>query len=413
MEVKALDLTEEQYKRLAVEIVSEMQKNAKDNSELRGLYQQEQKASMDALTAQVNPADREKRSIQFARMVKCMRMANGNPEKALAIAAGDGTNSAKGMYPFDKELHEQIKSMTVGTGSDGGFLVSEQMVESLIPYLYSGTILDKLGARKTPMPSGNLTLPRLKTPSTVSTVGEAASVTKTQPVLDQIKLSAKKVGMIVPISKDLIRSNSIAADMAVRDDIVQQIRLKLDYLALYGSGAANEPLGISNYAAGNVGALGYSTAITTSGGIAYADVVAVLGGYAENNPPDIAPGWAMNAKMWAKLLSLVSTTGGMPLFKDEMAQGTLFGIPYAKTNQITSAGASHYESNLFLCDWSELLWGIQADLEISMSEDGSFTDGGTTYNAFEYDLMLIKAISLCDFAPKHAASFACSLAYTA
>ena len=63
--------------------------------------------------------------------------------------------------------------------------------------------------------------------------------------MGSIKLSAKKLAGIIPISNELLNDSSIAADRFVRDEMVAGIAEAEDITSLYGSGTENAPKGVS------------------------------------------------------------------------------------------------------------------------------------------------------------------------
>jgi len=231
----------------------------------------------------------------FTRAIKCLTLAKNDADKALFYAGG-GQNSSKGMYPNDKEVHALLKQLSASTPSEGGFLIGEQYSADIIPLLLSKTVIMELGARHIPMPNGNLNLPKLTGGATAYYQGENQNSTKSQQTFGNVKLSSKKLVTLVPVSNDLIRNSSYAADMLIRDDMVNQMKLKIDYTSLYGDGTAYTPLGIkSSVYTGNITIA--SAAATLSGDI----LGSMLGTLMGHNTPMLSVGWVINSQIWAAL----------------------------------------------------------------------------------------------------------------
>lgn len=331
--------------------------------------------------------------IRFARMAKCIAASKNDAEKALQIAE-------KSLYPNDKDLHASLKALSVTTPSEGGFLVQEQYSEEVIPLLLSKTAVMELGARQVPMPNGNLNLPKLTGGSTAYYQGESQNATKSQQTFGNIKMSSKKLVVLVPISNDLIRSSSPAADALVRDDIIQQAKLKIDYTAMYGEGTQYTPLGIKY-------AITASYSCTTPS--ITADVPGTMvGALMANNAPMISVGWIFNALMWSVFYNLKTTTNQY-IYRDEMKGGKLEGYNFKVSNQITTAtstaAASYYD--IFLGDFSEFLFGDEMSFEMMASNEASYYDGTQLQSAFSLDQTVLKITCKHDMALRHAESFLC------
>jgi len=336
----------------------------------------------------------------FTRAVKCLTLAKNDPEKAFFYASG-GQNSSKGMYPDDAEVHALLKQMSATTPSEGGFLIGEQYSEDIIPLLLSKTTVMELGARRIPMPKGNLNLPKLTGGATSYYIGENQNATKSQPSFGNIKLSSKKLVTLVPVSNDLISNASYEADMLVRDDMVNQMKLKIDYTGMYGDGTNDTPLGIKN---------GISTAnLTVATGTATlnADVPgSMIGALMLNNTPMTSVGWIFNSRIWSAFYNLKTTTNQY-IYRDEMNRGTLNGFPFRVSNQITTAtstaGTTYFD--IFLGDFSEFMFGDEMSFEISASTEASWYDGSSLQSAFSLDQTVIKILSKHDMALRHNTSF--------
>lgn len=331
--------------------------------------------------------------IKTARIAKCLLLSKNDAEKALRLASG-GSNSSSGMYPNDKGVHEQLKALSATTPSEGGFLINEEMAADMIPLLYSAVAVTNLGARRIPMKSGNLNMPKMTNGSTSYYQGESQDATISQQVYGNIHMSSKKLITLVPISNDLIRSSSLSADKFVRDDMVQQMRMKMDYTALYGQGTVYVPTGLKYMGI----TTGTSTAVITAD-----DVGNIVGILMSSNAPMLSPGWAFNGLMWSTLYNLKTTTNAY-IYRDEMNRGTLNGFPFRVTNQITTDTAN--VTALFFGDWSEFLFGEQLAFEMMASQEASYKDAsGNLVSAFSLDQTVLKVTNLHDFAVRHADVF--------
>jgi len=346
--------------------------------------------------------EQEKREpgFTFTRAIKCLTLAKNDPEKALLYASG-GQNSSKGMYPEDKEVHALLKALSATTPSEGGFLIAEQYSRDIIPLLMSKTAVLELGARRLPLTGGNLNIPKLTGGATSYYIGENQNATKSEQTFGNIKLSSKKLVTLVPISNDLIRNASPEADAIVRDDMVQQMRLKIDYVAMYGDGTDYTPRGIKkSITTANI-------SVATGTGTLSADVPGTMIGLLMNeNLPMLSVGWIFNSQIWSAFYNLKTTTNQY-IYRDEMNRGTLNGFPFRISNQITTAnstaGTTYFD--IFLGDFSEFLFGDEMAFEFMASNEASWYDGSSLQSAFSLDQTVLKITAKHDMALRHNTAF--------
>lgn len=341
--------------------------------------------------------------IRLARCAKLAVLSKGDMEKAIYIAKGN--EKKPGMYARDKKLVGAMeKALSVTSPADGGFLVPEVLANEVIPLLYAKTVVMESGARKLDMPNGNLSIPRLQGGSTSYYQGENRPATKSQQKLENLTLRSKKLTTLVPTSNDLIRNASVSADAIVRDDMMQSMRLKMDWAGLYGTGTEYTPLGIKN-----------------TPGISKLDVGAIIGAddpaimravLKSKNLPMGSVGWVFNSTIEGILYNL-KTTAGAYIYRDEMNAGKLLGYPYLTTEQIPVGSDNHGKSDIFFGDWSEFIVGEEVAFEMSASTEATYDDGtGTLVSAYSNDQTVIKVLAKHDFGLRHAPAFLVYTYYT-
>ena len=335
--------------------------------------------------------------IRLARSAKLMILSKNDPEKALRFAAGNGTNSSKGMYPDDKELHQTLKALSTTTPSDGGFLIPEQYAAEIIPLLYPKAVVRKLGARSLPLTNGNLNMPKMLGGASSYYLGENMDAKSSQPNFGNVRLSAKKLVTLVPISNDLIRSTSPESDRMVRDDMIRSMALKEDWAAMYGTGTEYVPRGIYNV-----------DGITTQNFSALPDsdsmAAEFVGKLMTKNIDWNSVGWIFNGFVWNLLYNLKTTTG-VYLHRDELNKGLFLGYPYAISNQIKVDNTANAKTDIFFGDFSEFIIGQDMNLEIFASNEATYNDGTGLVSAFSQDQTVIKMTSKHDFGVRHPEAF--------
>lgn len=368
----------------------------------------ELKSAMDTAMAEVNKkyadiyagsrAEEEKKGlkkiepgIRLARYAKCVLAA----EKS-----GDLEFWAKKIYPEDAELAAYTKAaMSVTTPSEGGFFVPEVLSQEIIEYLYPKLVLTKLGARRIDMPNGNLTVPKFNATSAAYYIGENRKATESKATIGNVKLSSKKLAVLVPISNDLIRSASSLADAMIRDDMVMISQLKRDYVAFYGAGTAYTPSGLSTLLTSSEKYGSSSTAFT-------ADIPGyLLGELMGKNVPMLSVGWAFSGRAWAYLYNLKTTTGAY-IYRAEMDQGKLLGYPFYVSNQISYTAGSPGYVDIFLGDFSEFYDAVQMEMQMEASREAAYVDSdGNTVSAFSNDQTVLRLLTLHDYNVRHKESF--------
>lgn len=333
----------------------------------------------------------------FGRSVKCIHASGGDVEKAAFIAERKFN---------DTEMAREFKALSVTSPSDGGYLVPEVYASEIIELLYPATVIYSLGARRLGMANGNLNIPKIKTGSRALFTGEARAIPHTAPKFGNLKLSAKKLTALIPMSNDLLRSTNFDNDVIVGQDITKQMALGVDYGALLGTGGEFQPLGIlANKNVLNVDCSKLDAEYASSAGALTAMfpnylVASVL----KNNVYADGLGFVFNTSVEQYFKSLRDNVGNF-IFAEEMNKnGTLVGYPYRTTNLLETVGG---KTQIIFGNWNDLVIGEQGALEIETSREGSWTDdAGNLISAFENDQTLIRAINNVDTGLRHDESFA-------
>ena len=310
------------------------------------------------------------------------------------------------MYPNDKAMHDIMKKdLEAGIPSSGGYTIPQILLPDYIKALYANTILDKVGATKIPLANGNARIARVDTTATVSWGGELPSGAKTQQVLGDAILNAKKLTALVPISNSLLRQSAVGIDSMVSQDLQMKATIALDNAAFNGLGNQYQPLGLVNtpgVIAGStytLGVAGTPLALTPQ------FPMDTLKWLELNNVPMFKPAWVMNPLVKNWLMGKAFSSGPFAWANEMNMSKTLMGMPFISSSTIYSK-TDYSEAGIWLADFSEFLWGVTYDISLDVSREGSYTSGGTVYNAFERDETLIRLITEHDFNVRHPVSFA-------
>lgn len=323
--------------------------------------------------------------IRAARFVKVALCAARSRENACDVLAR--------MYPQDEQLRAV---MTEGTPTDGGYTVPQNLYNEIIPLLRQVGITRSLGVRELPLPNGNLTIVKQTGAANFTWVGENKPIGNSKVTLGNLKLSAKKLAGIIPVSNELLRDSSLAADRFIRDEIVNGIAEAEDITSLYGTGTENAPKGITVACA--------ERKLTVDGEITAQTIYDMVGKVLSTKLTNPVLAWRIPGVLWSKIYSM-QTANGSYIFRDEMKNGTLCGYPFKIDNNIKVGDDANGKTQIFFGDWQHFLIGVESALQISISGDASYTDGEKAVSAFENDLTLMRGILREDFGVRYAEAF--------
>lgn len=222
--------------------------------------------------AKIGMSEKECNAFSFVRFIAALAFPNTpSVQKAAAfeLDASDAaaeklgnTGDALGRsIPFDvlctpvhralgqrilKAAQQRIVSTTTPVGGPGGNLISTDLL--------SGSFIDLLSNRTTAMQLGfilsglvgNVDIPRQSGGGDGFWLGEDDPVTASDQEYDQLSLSPKTAGARTQITRKMLQQSSLDIEALTRFDIARTLALLIDLAFYYGSGAGNQPLGITN-----------------------------------------------------------------------------------------------------------------------------------------------------------------------
>jgi len=346
----------------------------------------------------------DSRGIKMARSVKAAVFAQKSNGEFTQQEA------AQKLYPQDEALHRALapdaawrKALAESVGTAGGYAVPPEFYPELIELLYDITVVRRAGARLAPMNSNTLLIPRLQAGATATYVGENANAPSSQQTLNQLQLTARKLMVLVPISNDLIRDSTPAADRWVRDDIVQE-----DLAFIRGDGTVNTPIGIlAATNAANIFTANTGTNPTLAN--VMADLRKIISNVERGRKLQmVKPGWLFGVRTKNYLYTLQTTTGAF-IFRDEMNQGKLLGYPFYATTAIPEnlTVTSTDSSELYFGDFTDFIIGENMAAEIEASREAAYFDtvSGQVIAAFSADQTVVRLIMRHDTGERHDKSF--------
>lgn len=129
-----------------------------------------------------------------------------------------------------------------------GLVPTHTEASMFIDTLRANTLMGRLGARILSGLDGNVPIPKKTSNGTFSWLGDGASAGDSDVNVGNVTLSAKHIGGAVPMSFQLLRQSSPAAEQMVRADLLAGINLGIDRAAFQGTGVGNQPTGVLNVA---------------------------------------------------------------------------------------------------------------------------------------------------------------------
>lgn len=266
----------------------------------------------------------------------------------------------------------------------------------VIPLLYAKAVLTKLGATTLPMESGTLNLPKMTAGASAGYVGEMRKGKTTQQEFGNIRMSGKKLLTKIPVSNDLLRSNTYAADTIILNDALTAMALAMDKAGFLGRGSEFEPRGLFNMSSIKRTDVGGKVNESTTG--------LMMGELIKRNVDTAKLGWAFNANIWTELYN-VTNTMGLYIYRQQMDEGRLNGHDYAISNQLPYDAAKK-TAQLVLGNWADFIIGVQLDMQAEFFREGAITDDeGGVISAIDQDATILRVISIHDFAVRYPESF--------
>lgn len=336
------------------------------------------------------PAQPVEKGLRFARMTRTIAAAGGIPYVAAQIAEQNGDS---GLFA----------NQSAGSGPEGGFLIPEDVSEEVIELLRPMSVVTAMGPRIVPMPNGNMTMNRRATGATFEYGGEQTDAPATGVTFGQVRLSAKKLRGIIPMSNDLLRASSTAIDRLIRDDAVEDAAQIQDRFFLRGGGTEYAPKGLRFQNVGTPYAGTHILTMTASPDLQ--KVTTDLGrlelALGNANVPYSGAHWVMSPRTAMYLTNLRDGNGNLAF--PEMGDGRLRKKPVHITTEIPdNLGGGANESEIGLVHPSHVVVGEHMGIEIAMSTEAAYKDAsGTMQAAFSRDETLLRMIMQHDLALRH------------
>jgi HK97 family phage major capsid protein len=299
------------------------------------------------------------------------------------------------------------KALSTLVDAEGGTMVAQPVLGELIDLQRNLETFAAAGASEVALPpNGRVQFPKLTGASTAYWVGEGSPITDSTPATGNLELQAKKLGVLVKLTNELLRFASPSAEGLVRYDMARAAALKADKAMLEGTGGVQIQGLITNPDI----ALHVARTVGANGDTFQPEDVSLM----EAKLPDAVDGptaWVMRKGLFAALMNRRADAAaagdgkGPFLFRPNRvaADGvpaTLFGSRVVRSSQVSAARAKGTATDLTyaLCgyfpDWVTARLGVM-----------EFLASGHGDTALANDMTYLRGIQHLDAGPRHAASF--------
>lgn len=318
-----------------------------------------------------------------------------DPKPATASAAGyelewseeaqkQHSRSAAGVIIPHDVLSGRPRAAATSTLATGGALVGTDRLDgSFVELVRQRSAFISAGATVLSGLQGNVEIGRQLGKSTYYFVGEDVDVTASDLTFGLINMTPKTIGARIPVSRRLMIQSSPDIETLVRNDIINEITLGVDYVTGYGTGSSSQPLGLANNSGigGVTMSAGTTINFTTQQG-GGSGLVGVWGDYVNletaiaNANLDIgAMRYVMNSAMrgGCKQVLRASAAGSDYIMTDA---GTINGYPVNVSNQVQ-------QNDVFFGNFSELLVGFWSGIDLVVDPYTQSAKGQVIFTAFQ------------------------------
>lgn len=246
----------ESFKQKMIQIYTRCKEEIRDITDQESKEIEEYRSKIDSLNKELNQFNnKQNKNIMEKKfsLISAIRSVSNN--KALdnlsqaVVEAGSNEMRKAGLnYVGQIQLpSNEMRGLTVA--DEGEDIVATDLMDVVTP-LKAKNVLLQAGARFVPGLVGDLQYPVMSS-ANVSWEGETAKAKDANITFSNVKLSPKRLSVVVPISKQFIVQDSVGAEAAIREEIFNAINSKLEATVLGAEqGSTTQPAGLFYTASG-------------------------------------------------------------------------------------------------------------------------------------------------------------------
>lgn len=275
----------------------------------------------------------------------------------------------------DRVIASQRDLATSAPTAGGNLVATDLLAADFITLLRNASLVRRMGARVLGGLVGNVAIPRQTAGVTVNWVAQAGPATESDATFGQVTLSPKTAHAIQDVTRDLLLQGTPAVEGLIRADLIESMATQLDFIALHGTGASNQPTGLA--ATAGIGSVAGGT-----NGLAptWDHIVDLESQVANNNAAFGSTGYLTNTKVRGRLKRTQKFTGtnGQEIWMPAMAgdDSSLFGsmngyragVSNNVRSDLTKGTSTSVCSAIFYGNWADLLIGEWGGAELLPDE---------------------------------------------
>lgn len=356
------------------------------------------KAASAAVEAKLKELGLDKPQAKFLPNYKGSIVGKSDEEIAKMAVKEKAASFIKAIYHKDQPALQQFKAlMNEGTGSAGGFIVPEEFAAEVFRVVEDFGLVPKL-ARKFPMNSDTLNVPRLSASVSVYWPGEGTAGTPAQPTFEQVVLKAQTLIGLTPMSNELLADANVSVIDLLTQLFAEAIAGELDNQGLNGTGSPFTGIlsdsGVTVYTP----ATGNSTFTLCSTPDNARTLLSKIKPWALQGAAFI-----MHRTVWTLFQTTKSSSSGNyflstfnPVMTGAATQqgfplamaGTMWGYPVYLSDKMPSVTAVSTKYVIF-GNLGNLFMGNRADLAVAISQDATIG----SYNLFAANMSAVRVIT--------------------
>ena len=307
------------------------------------------------------------------------------------------------------DIAEQTRKKSQSSSVDdlGGYLIPTQILQKeFIPLLREKLTLLDLGTRfMTDVSGAEIVINSQEQGSTAYVLGENEAITSSETKYGEVSLKPRHIGCLNKMSNTLLQNHSVSMKEMVMDDFVRVLALKMEELALFGTGG-KEPIGLFNYPGIGSNAKGANGGVFT-----FDDVIDLQDTIFDTNYNSDNLKLLAHHRVWSRMKKLKvdhynaqasnqAYLQGTPIVTNAKLEENL-GMPFKHTNLIPRNIAKGTGTNLtqvMMGDWSEFIIALWSEMSFDIATQGD--------TAFTRNQTWIRCLTTFDSAPREPKAFA-------
>ncbi|MCR1994419.1 phage major capsid protein [Bacillus subtilis] len=224
-------------------------------------------------------------------------------------------------------------------------------------------------------------------------VGEGDRIQTSKAQWLTAKMISKKLGVIIPVSKEFLRYSVTDFFTQMRSSIAEAFAIKFDQAALFG---VDSPFGQGVSVFEKIKESGNTVALNSLGNL-YDELNGVMA-LVEDADKDVN-GFTTTRRFRQKLRG-TKDGNGLPIFNDATGGPTqqALGLPIG---YVDSKSWDYDKAALLAADWNYTRYGIPQGMEYKISEDATLTTivdaDGNPINLYERDMVALRVTQQVGF----------------